>query len=473
MRKKISSPLLYTLLCVGLSVSSCGDYFKLDENPNLVTKPTINGLLTTATHKAGMNSYRAAYITTNYMQYTASVTPGSSSDNYEPTNPASAWDNLYYSLSDAYDLMKRSEEQQAPHHLGIGQALMAYQLGLVADFWGNAPYSEAFGKVKTLQPKYDTEEELYKAQVDLLDQAIANLKKPNTVLFSDGSDLIHANNSEKWLKTAYALKARVLNKVSKKTVYDGKAILAAIDNAYKANSDDAGMATFKGINPWAQVATNNDNLNLDGWLSANFIDHLNGKTYGQEDPRIGFITEKSVVGNIYIGTRNGQGNTGSNTIKDECYISKKSPLTAPTSPVTIVSYAEIKMVEAEAALRLGEKKRAYAAYKEGIKAHFEKIGVQAAELTDYLSRSYVDVGENNLKLSDIFREKYTITYLNPEGWNDLRRNDYQLKDFQMPVNAKLPTFIRRLAYPSSERAENGKNVPEQVSLDTKLWWDKP
>ncbi len=473
MRKKISSPLLYALLCVGLSVTSCSDYFKLDENPNLVNNPPINGLLTTATHKAGMNSYRAAYITTNYMQYTASVTPGSSSDNYEPTNPASAWDNLYYSLSDAYDLMKRAEEQQAPHHLGIRQVLMAYQLGLVADFWGDAPYSEAFGKVKTLQPKYDTEEELYKAQVNLLDQAIINLQKPNTVLFSDGSDLIHLNKSEKWLKTAYALKARVLNKVSKKAVYDSKAILAAIDNAYKANSDDAGMATFKGINPWAQVATNNDNLNLDGWLSANFIDHLNGKTYGQEDPRIGFITEKSVVGNIYIGTRNGQGNTGSNTIKDECYISKKSPLTAPTSPVTIVSYAEIKMVEAEAALRLGEKKRAYAAYKEGIKAHFEKIGVQAAELTDYLSRSYVDVGENNLKLSDIFREKYTITYLNPEGWNDLRRNDYQLKDFQMPVNAKLPTFIRRLAYPSSERAENGKNVPEQVSLDTKLWWDKP
>ncbi|ERJ58034.1 SusD/RagB family nutrient-binding outer membrane lipoprotein [Sphingobacterium paucimobilis] len=473
MRKKINSPLLYALLCLGLSATSCNSYFDLNDNPNLVNNPNINGLLTTATQKAAMNSYRTAYITTNYVQYTASMPPGSSSDNYEPTNPASTWDNLYYALADTYDLITRAEEQHAPHHVAVGQILMAYQIGLVADFWGDAPYSQAFGKVTTLQPKYDTEEELYKAQVEMLDAAITNLQKPNTLPFGKDADLIHQNKSENWLKTAYALKARVLNKVSKKSSYDSDAVLAAIDKAYESNGDDAGMMIFKGINPWAQVAKNNENLELDGWLSTNFIDHMNGATYGTEDPRIGFITEKSVVGNIYIGTRNGMGNIGSNTIKDECYISRKSPLTSDKAPVTIISYAEIKMVEAEAALRGGKKERAYKAYTDGITAHFEKLGVAQNELAAYLFRNYVGVGEDNLTLSDIFREKYTITYLNPEAWNDLRRHDYQLKDFQMPVNAKLPTFIRRLTYPSSERAENGNNVPQQQSLDTKLWWDRP
>jgi len=34
-------------------------------------------------------------------------------------------------------------------------------------------------------------------------------------------------------------------------------------------------------------------------------------------------------------------------------------------------------------------------------------------------------------------------------------------------------FIRRVAYPLNETTENGSNVPEEVPLSTKLWWDKP
>jgi len=452
--------------------TSCGDYFEVTDNPSLVNNPNINGMLTTATHKAALNSYNVAYIISNYCQYTASPTPGSATDNYEPTNNASTWDALYYALSDLQDLITKSEAEGAQHHLGIGKLLMAYQLGLVADLWGSAPYSEAFLKVNTLQPKFDSEEELFEAQKNLIDEGIANLQQSASATLGQNADLIHGNNVQKWIKTGYALQARLLNKISKKPAYNAAAVLNAIDKSYQSNGDDAGMRIFNGINPWAQVARNNENLLLDGWLSANFINHLNGTKFGFEDPRIKFITEKAQVGNVYIGTVNGQGNIGSNSAKDESYISRKSTLTADTSAVTIISFAEIKMLEAEAALRANNRPRAYQAYLAGIRANFNKIGVSTSELNDYLVRPSVAVGEGNLQLDDIFREKYIITYLNPEAWNDLRRFDYKIKDFKMPVNAKLPTFIRRLAYPSSERAENGNNVPAEVSLDTKLWWDQ-
>lgn len=464
--------ILYISLCILGVNTSCSDYFELTDNPTLVTNPSINGMLTTATHKAAINSYNLSYIISNYCQYTASPTPGSATDNYEPTNNSSTWDALFYSLSDLQDLIKKSEAESAFHHLGIAQLLMAYQLGLVADTWGAAPYSEAFGKAITLQPKYDTEEQLYAAQGTLIDEGIANLQKTNATVIGQNADLIHSNNIQKWIKTGYGLKARLLNKISKKSNYSHVAVLSAIDNALSANTDDAGVKIFKGINPWAQVARDNENLLLDGWLSANFINHLNGTKFGYEDPRIKFITEKSVVGDKYIGTVNGQGNVGSNSLKDECYISRKSPLTKDDAAVTIISFAEIKMIEAEAALKANNKPRAYQAYLDGITAHFNKVGVTTTELNAYLALPTVAVGESNLTIDDIFREKYIITYLNPEVWNDLRRFDYKIKDFKMPINAKLPTFIRRLAYPSTERAENGANVPAEVSLDSKLWWDQ-
>lgn len=472
MKKLRFKNLLYISLATISLNAGCGDYFEVTDNPTLVSNPNINGMLTTATHKAAMNSYNLSYIISNYCQYTASSTPGSATDNYEPTNNSSTWDALYYALSDLQDLIDKSEAQAAYHHLGVGQLLMAYQLGLVADTWGSAPYSDAFGKTTTLQPKFDSEEELYQAQTKLIEDGLANLQKSTSAVLGQNADLIHGNNIQKWIKTGYALQARLLNKISKKSNYNPSAVLAAVEKSYQTNADDAGMKVFNGINPWAQVARNNENLLLDGWLSANFINHLNGAKFGFEDPRIRFITEKSVLGNIYIGTLNGQGNVGSNTLKDECYISRKSPLTSDDSPVTIVSYAETKMIEAEAAFRLNNKSRAYEAYLTGIEAHFNKLNVPIAELQDYLSKSSVSVGANNITLDDIFREKYIITYLNAEAWNDLRRFDYKIKDFNMPLNAKLPSFIRRLAYPSTERSENGANVPADVALDSKLWWDQ-
>lgn len=74
--------ILYASLSMLTLNTSCGDYFELTDNPTLVTNPNINGMLTTATHKAAMNSYNLSYIISNYVQYTASPTPGSATDNY-------------------------------------------------------------------------------------------------------------------------------------------------------------------------------------------------------------------------------------------------------------------------------------------------------------------------------------------------------------------------------------------------------
>lgn len=470
---KIKTAVLGGILTLG-SLSGCKDYFDLNENPNLVQDPPINSLLTTATQKASLNMQQFATINAYYTQYLANASASGAADTYQVTDNSTAWNNVYYAMSDLYDMRVEAEEIGAFQHLGVAKLLMAYQLGLVADTWGKAPYTQAFLADGILTPTYDSEEELYASSLRLIDESIADLKRTDlSIVLNETADLMHHGNISSWIKTAYGIKARFLNKISKKSTYSPTAVLSAIDSSYTSLNDESTMNVFLGINPWAQIAKNNANNLLGGWLSDNFVNHLNGKTYGIEDPRIAKITDKT-VNNVYVGTRNGQGNVGgANTIRDECYISLNSVVTHDTSSLIIITYPEIKFIEAEAAFRMGDRSRAYAAYLEGIKANMDKLEVSAAARDAYIAHPTVAVGAANLTLDLIFKEKYVVTYLNPETWNDMRRHDYQYKDFRMPLNAYLSNFIRHVAYPADERGRNSSNVPADGSLDAPLWWDQP
>ncbi len=466
--------IIFTIaLLTTFGLSGCKDYFDLNENPNQISNPPLKSLLATTTQKTGLNSQRVANITSYFVQYLANPGAGGSTDTYQETDYSNTWDFLYYAMADLTDMKRLAGEQSSSEYVGVANVMLAYHVGLVGDTFGAGPFKEAFTG-EPLIPKYDSEEEMYNTGLTLLNQAITELSKTDSkIKLSAGDDLIHGGKREAWLKTAYALKARMLNKVSKKASYDPAAVLEAVSKSYTSNADDAQMSVYLLRNPWAQVARNNALLVLDGWLSANLINQLNGTTYGLFDPRIEKITDKTVTG-TYVGTVNGAGNpTGAaNTVKDENYISLNSPLTGENSPLLIVTYAEMKMVEAEAALRAGNRDRAYAAYLEGIRANMAKFGVAAAARDKYIADPTVSVGAAKLALADIFKEKYVITYLNPEAWNDARRFDYKYKGFKLPVSAALPTFIRRVAYPSNEVSENGVNVPAPKALSEPLFWDK-
>lgn len=471
MKKQSVYIVLVFAMATGLFQSCSKEYFDLNDNPNLVTQPAIALLLTTATHKTGINSYNVGSAISSYVQYTANPSASASSDIYQEVDLTGTWDALYLAMADITDLKTLAVEQSSSEYLGVANTLLAYNLNLVADLWGSAPWSEAF-RNDNFTPKYDGQEEVYQSAMTLLDSAIVQLTRTDAVIKLDGArDFIHAGSRPRWLQTAYALKARMLIKISKTPAYNAANVLTALGASYKSNADDAGMGSFFTRNPWAQVSVNNIGLTLGGWLSEQFIDHLNGKTYGIFDPRLRKISRPTVSG-TYIGTVNGAGNRppGNNTVKDENYIDTASPWTTDKAPVFLVTYAEIKFIEAEAALAT-DPARAYAAYLAGINANMDKLQVPAgAEKTAYLAG--VSVGSGALTKDMIFREKYVATYLNPEAWNDARRYNYLYKDFGLPVNAVLTTFIRRVAYPVGERSKNGKNIPAIGSLTERLWWDK-
>ncbi len=465
---------IFSIACIAASSSCRKSYFDLSDNPNQVRTASLSSLLSTVTHKTGINNYTVGSTTSVYVQYIANPSASAASDTYQVLDLTGTWDALYFAMADINDMKKLAIAQESSEYRGVADVLYSYHLSLVADLWGDAPYSDAFNPNK-LTVQYDSQQDLYKTSVTLMDSAIIELVKTTaTIKLSTTNDLIHGGDRTKWLKTAYALKARLLNKVSKTSTYNPSSVLAAVTNSYTSNADDAGMASFQLRNNWASVAVSNASLSLGGWLSEQLIDQLNGTTYGIFDPRIRKITDPTATG-TFIGTTNGAGNRppGNNTVKDENYIAVSSPWTSNTAPILIVTFAELKFIEAEAALRSNDRARAYTAYMAGINANMDKLQVPAgAERTTYLTSPIVAVGAANLTLGLVFKEKYIVTYLNPEAWNDARRNDYQYKDFTLPVNSVLPTFIRRVEYPVGERSKNGSNVPAVKPQTDRLWWDQ-
>ena len=473
------------LFLAAVSLASCKKgYLDANEtNPNQTQNPPLNGLLTAVTYQTGVNVYRAGNVTSYYMQYLASPNTSGGSDIYDDVDRSSLWfviDDLnvvgdegggvFNTLRDGRVMLYKAAGSNAFEHVGVAKVTEAMNISMLIDLFGDIPYTQAIDS-SNFAPQYDKAEDVFNASLKLLDEAIVDFDKPNPSIKLDAvSDVIHGGNITAWKKTANALRARLLNRLGKTSRYSAASVLDALSKAYTSNADDAQITKFANRSPWNQVAANNANLVLDGWMSEQSIQALNGTTYGVFDPRIKYITDTTKFGD-YRGTPNGKGRTGTGTNREESYLSLNGFYSKLGAPLLLVTYAEMKFIEAEASFAT-DKGRSYAAYLAGIAAHMDKLGVPTADKNTYLANPAVAVGAANLTKDHIFKEKYIAMFLHPEAWTDARRYDYKYKDFTLPVNVVLPAFIRRMGYPSSEKDRNGKNVPAVGSLTEKLWWDK-
>jgi hypothetical protein len=189
-----------------------------------------------------------------------------------------------------------AEERNAYHHIGVAKLTEAMNMSLLIDLFGDVPYSQAWDK-NNFKPGYDKAEDVYAACLTLIEDAITQFNKTDPGVALDAvNDLIHGGNVSAWIKTANALKARLLNRVSETAAYNPAGILTALSGAYTSNADDAQLNSFVARSPWNQVAYNNTVLLLDGWLSEQYVDAMDGTTYGYVDPRLPLIATLTKFG---------------------------------------------------------------------------------------------------------------------------------------------------------------------------------
>ena len=461
----------------------CNDYLDINDDPNNPTSAPIEGLMINTTFETTRNTQRVGSTTSFFVQHFASPNASTGTDIHDAVSYGGTWSSLYFNIGDLVTLIDQAEELGAPHYSGPARIMKAYNLSLLVNMFGDVPYSEAFSS-EILQPVYDNSESIYQEIQALISDGIMDMSAEESAAAPGQDDFIFGGDLQAWTRTAYALRARILNHYSKTGNYDPAGVLTAVDNAFSSSNEDFEMSFFsspiEAQNQWYRTAVLNAGLNLGGWLSTQVVDQLNGNTFGVVDPRIEFITEPAsdtafaeLVGQ-YIGTRNGagRGDAPEQGVRAVLAVGSYYALSS-TQPLEMITYSELKFIEAEAALAQNNRERAYAAYEEGIRSHMEKLGVDSESIDAYWAEPSVSVGAANLSVNEIMKEKYIATFLNPETWNDARRFDYQYEGFEAPANSALGgEMIRLVRYPDSELQRNQANIPNRTMLD-RVFWDLP
>ena len=134
--------------------------------------------------------------------------------------------------------------------------LEVINFGILTDMHGDIPYSEAVKGQEVLQPKIDSQKDVYAGLMTTIDAAIANLTEAAASNMNNAGeqDIVFKGDASKWLATAYAVKARYLLHQS---AVDASAVAKAKEAAEKAvelGFNGCEITEFNGVtcdNPWS------------------------------------------------------------------------------------------------------------------------------------------------------------------------------------------------------------------------------
>jgi hypothetical protein len=454
-------------------------------------------------------SLTTAYIT----QYAVRKTPATSTDQFTLTNGNSTNTfnyGYYYSGGNVPTMIAAAEREKSPYYIGAGKIILAMDLAHATDMLGDIPYSEAFLGAENYTPKYDPQEQIYANIISLLNEGITLMKTPaaenSRPLYlsvpSPSGDILYKGDVTKWIKLANSLKARQLNHLTKKTgIYDPKQVLQFVTDGFSSSQDDAQLQYIVAVAP--QTGTTNifgvtrSNFST-ATFSNNIIKYLNGSVTGAAFPGVTDPRLPIMVAGSSSGADPGVSIPATSNVLNNVADFYNGWYARDLGIFEVITFHELKFIEAEAAYLAGDKTRALKAYKAGIGAHMTKIGVGGtfanpnvtfptitpAQIEAYLSSSAVAQTEAQLTIKNIMEQKYIAMFLNPESWSDLRRYDFSpdiYPNLKYPVGAPKALnnqWPRRMLPGATEVMYNpqavaalGASAPDYITKP--LWWDMP
>ena len=455
--------LIYIIvICFG--VYSCES--KLDEygiNPNSPEGVTP-GLLLSATQVASFSTYsgQLGRLTNIFTQHTAGTVEGSQYlrfSNYDLTEGDfnNEWGGIYTDvLINSKTLIDQFGEGN-PYYTGISKIIIAFNLGVATDLWGDVPYSDALvGLEGNKAPVYDSQESIIATIQTLCDEAIVSLKKNegDNIFLPTSDDLIFGGDVEKWISAAYMLKARYALRLSQ--IDEAKSIadaIAFLNLAGLTSNEDDMNAKFpdsggNSRNQWIDFQNQRGNYMKMGKY---FIDEM----VNSSDPRLPFFaTEDASKG--YSGN-------AANDVETTSTSDVGVAIAANTQDIGMLTYVEAKFIEAEAFFRDGSKvAEAQSAFEAAVSASLLKV-------VGEVDAGFVASATSELSLENILVQKHIALFSSFEPYNDYRRTGFpQLVPNQSSQTKVIPV---RLPTPSDERNYN-TNATVVSDIDVPVWWDK-
>lgn len=381
--------------------------------------------------------------------------------NIKESDNTNDWDNQYTAFVNARKLESISGDAN-PYYRGMARVLLAMNASLTTDLWGDVPFSEAgrgLDGQEFFNPAYDTQEAIYTSLNALLNDALVDFAKAegDNTLLPEGDDLIFAGDVNQWVITANVLKARFANHLSKRNPSgSATAALAAISDA-----TTAGLARGFACNANWGTTSNSANQwfsfqeNRAGYLQMG--DALVSIMNTTNDPRRSFYMTLD-TGGIYRGTIAGTDDV--TTSKIGTYFASSG------APSPMVTYAEAKFIEAEAAFRSGNTATAATAFNEAVQSHVALV-TGASDPT--FEAAQASETSSTITLEKIMTQKYVAMFTQIEVFTDWRRTN--IPALTPCANGLISSIPRRFVTPISERNYN-TNAVIVSDMTTSVWWDQ-
>lgn len=510
--------------------ASCATFSSCDERLEELNTDKINPAQVSASSlftkglKEGFDNMGSINVNDNpfrlYAQYWAQTTyPEESQYSLTSRNiPANFWNNAYrdvlIDLAEAKKITQAELENDASrtavltNRIACIEIMSAYTYTVLVDVFGDIPYTEALD-VSNLSPKYDDARTIYSDLVTRLDAAI-NSTDMGTQGFSASQDPVFQGNMSQWVKFANSLKLRMgmrLADVDKSTSVSivnsalaGGVLESNGDNVmlqYESSSPNTNPVyedlVLSGRNDFVLANTFSDYLNttrdprITEYAQANPVPFADGADYVLPidmyvvyDDETVYLTAGSTVlasdasrnPRIFVGGTYGDANSFNSNSKVSSTL-----YSDPTYAVTLINYAEMRFLMAEAAARGGYAVTGSAAehYTAGIEASFDEFHLGGLEA--YLAQPQVAyaTAEGDFK-TKIGRQMWVALYNNGfEAWSTWRRLDFGvLRPLPEENEVTLPL---RFTYPIAEQQLNGTQYSAAGSAiggdetTTKLFWD--
>ena len=478
--KKIRLIILFAIITV--SLWSCKKSFEeINVSPNSATDATTDLLLTGAqvasivfyegdlARTAGMWSGSFTGVDRQYAGTWNYITGAGDYDNH--------WSSGYRGVIGQTRIIEdKAASINNKIAVGIAQVMRAQAVGLAADLWGDVPFTEAGDAAAFPKPKYDAQASVYTGIQTLLDEAITNLNS-GIGISPKTKDIFYGGSTAAWVKAAYSLKARFYLHV--------KDYANALTNARLGIDDPSGDMIAHHGNAYNSdfnlyysflVYDRDSYMSADEALAPRLLDETQPQYRGDaktnENARFYYYY---LPGFYYFSTYecnvSGTDFGGLDQV-DAAYPADIAAFGSDAS-FPLLTYAETKLIEAEAAMRLDNFADALSALNEHRAAIISYlpagyVSYFGAQYDPYAAADFNAGGIQNpgtltanaALLQEIIEERF-ITFIGQfEQFNDIRRTKNAI-GLTPNTGTEIP---QRMLYPQSEKNTN-PNVPEQIQAD--------
>jgi len=467
---------IYALtFALAIGMSSCdklSDFGDTNVDPRAVTVASAPALLTNSL--AGLGGWVTDRQPGRYAQYfTETQYPGQSLYSLPIASFSGSYNGSLYDLQNIQNLNVNKNLNS------VAKIVQQFIFWQITDRWGDIPYTEALKGIENGSPKYDTQEVIYKGMIKALTDAVASMDSSPIP-----GDIMYNGDANGWKRMANSLRMLMAVQLSKK--YPGASDYAATE--FKAAlAGNGGYIATNGQNFQINYAAPNFKNPIWGWYNGR-ADDGESKTMTDmlkslSDTRInpfGGDSHTGGTGTSDVGNPYGLAEAAARKfVNDNNNWARvlRGDLRTESSPVYLISAAQVALARAEAANLGWTTENTAALYQDGITLSHQQWGL-AAPSAAYFTGPDVALGTDNVK--KIATQQWIASYPDGHmGWNVWRKTGFPVL---IPAPAATNTskqIVRRYTYALTEYTNNKVNVQPAVdrlpggdTQDAKVWWDQ-